>query len=246
MSPEQREGRPATPQSDLFSVGVMLLEMLTGAVPGELPGASAPLATFHRHLDGRHDAVVARLVARNPTERPADAFEAARMLTELSWPIDPDSTHFTARRPETAPVPVAPTRIVPLEGSGFGGFSCVHDAWLDRTVARTASNARALSLAGAFARAAHQALQLVLRVDREDGTVWLGVPRGRLLDRPLEVRERATLAEALAALHAEGGVHGSVDPGSIVVGRDGPVLLFPTTDNPAATPDLDRVALGRM
>ncbi|HEX3344015.1 MAG TPA: serine/threonine-protein kinase, partial [Polyangiaceae bacterium] len=86
MSPEQREGRPATTRSDVFAAGTMLREMLTGErpMPGE-PFRALPSAA-HRELDARHDAVVARLTASDPADRPVDAFEARSALLGLPWP----------------------------------------------------------------------------------------------------------------------------------------------------------------
>ena len=73
MSPEQREGRPATVKSDLFGVGAILWEMLTGERPEATPppdvssglrakrwtaGAACDRAASIAISARRHDAVV--------------------------------------------------------------------------------------------------------------------------------------------------------------------------------------------
>ena|GEM_PF-255804 len=97
-SPEQILGNPLTTASDVYSLGVVLFELLTGARPYELPGtspaelASAILASqslrpsdavseaaaeargttaakLRRRLQGDLDAIVLRTLAKQPTAR---------------------------------------------------------------------------------------------------------------------------------------------------------------------------------
>jgi len=72
------------------------------------------------------------------------------------------------------------------------------------------------------------------------------VPTGTVLDRPLEAGERERLARALARLHAAGVVHGNVRRDQIVMGEDGPVLLFSPAPDGAASAALDRASLAEL
>lgn len=253
MSPEQREGRPATAASDLYSVGVVLLEMLTGTRAGPVDdqdldgGLPEPLSTFHRELGRRHDQVVASLVARTPSRRPADAFAAERALASLAWPADLDVTARTARPPpRAASVPPPPERLEPAGKEATGDAPRATDRWLERPIVCVPLTERTLAAAIVFARAAHRALQPVLRVDRAGGTLWLGAPLGEPLDRPLTQDERAVLEQALALLHAAGTIHGTVGRGTVFVGRGGPILGVPTRDAADGTVERDREALRRL
>jgi eukaryotic-like serine/threonine-protein kinase len=95
LPPEQALGDAAGPRSDLYSLGALLYEMLTGQPP--FPGDDAvSIISQHLHADpvppSRHnqkapealDRVVLGLLAKSPEDRPANAAEAReRMLAAL-------------------------------------------------------------------------------------------------------------------------------------------------------------------
>ncbi|MFB0625874.1 protein kinase [Streptomyces sp. AB3(2024)] len=92
LSPEQALGRGVDARSDLYSVGIMLFQLLTGRIPFE---ADSPLAIAYAHVQEEPvapssinrsitpamDALVARALKKNPNERFPTA---AAMRDEIS------------------------------------------------------------------------------------------------------------------------------------------------------------------
>jgi serine/threonine protein kinase len=92
VSPEQARGRAADTRSDLYSVGIILFELLTGRVPFK---ADTPLVTLYmqvheapplddERLSGPVREVLARALAKEPSDRYATAAEMASAVREAS------------------------------------------------------------------------------------------------------------------------------------------------------------------
>jgi beta-lactam-binding protein with PASTA domain len=93
VSPEQAQGRPVSPRSDLYSVGVVLYELLTGQVPfdGEAPVSIAlkqvsqppvPPSQLEPGIPPALEHVVMRALEKDPARRFADADEFIAALED--------------------------------------------------------------------------------------------------------------------------------------------------------------------
>ncbi|MFD0340900.1 protein kinase [Streptomyces sp. NPDC127117] len=121
LSPEQALGRGVDARSDLYSVGIMLFQLLTGRIPFD---ADSPLAiayahvqeepvapsTINRSITPAMDALVARALKKNPNERFPSA---AAMQDEIARVL-------AASGSTGAPVIVAGGGAPANSGSGVG------------------------------------------------------------------------------------------------------------------------------
>lgn len=108
LAPEVVLGQPATAQSDLYALGVVMYELITGRMPfpGEnlmtiisqhLYATPVPPSTYNPTIVGPLDELVLELLAKQPSARPTSAAEVAQRLAQISAP-----------RPETPPAPASP------------------------------------------------------------------------------------------------------------------------------------------
>jgi eukaryotic-like serine/threonine-protein kinase len=113
ISPEQANGKPATPASDVYSFGVVLFRMLTGALPF-IANDALTLVDMHRNrpapavtsINPAADPALAGLadaaLAKDPAARPADGGTLLAALGE-----SPSATSIVADTEATRVLPAA-------------------------------------------------------------------------------------------------------------------------------------------
>ncbi|MEZ4308261.1 MAG: protein kinase [Polyangiaceae bacterium] len=260
MSPEQRLGRPATLTSDLYGAGAVLAEMLTGEPPtpgawGEGDDRNLLPSECHPDLRPEHDAIVRHLVEPDPEARPTDAFAARRELSAVTWPsrLAPRA-QSRPRAPSVRPAVKDAARLVvslqlPPGATGVIGAILARDTWLDREVVLLPFDDAQLERARAFARALHSALPAVLRADAQAQQIWVAPPEGEpLRSKALTLTrgQRRRLRDAVTALHAAGGAHGSIDADHIHIVAGDIVLAYPLTEPSPSAAEADLAALAAL
>ncbi len=100
MAPEQLDARPVTAQSDLFSLGVTLFQLLTGmlpfrsdSIPGLMKKISAephpPLRVVRPDLPPALSALLDRALEKEPKVRYRSGAEMAQALRDCARDVDP-------------------------------------------------------------------------------------------------------------------------------------------------------------
>ncbi len=114
MSPEQIEGQTGDGRADLYSLGIVLYEMLTGRPPFD---ADDPFAVISKHLSEPVPklpealALYQPLIDRTLAKRPEERFGSAReMVTAIDGYIEPK----TVREPRAEAMRAGPSRTVPV------------------------------------------------------------------------------------------------------------------------------------
>ena len=123
MPPEQAMGGEVTPQSDLYSLGAMLYEMVTGRPPflgddavaiiGQHINTPPVAPTWHNSRCPRPlEALILRLLAKDPSERPKAATDVLTALEAIDLDVSVE---------EASPVPDDAHALDSLAGDVFVG-----------------------------------------------------------------------------------------------------------------------------
>ena len=95
LSPEQARGKPVDPRSDLYSLGIVMYEMLTGKVPftgdaaveiamKHLQDVPPPPSSIRPEISHDLDAIVMRALAKDPADRYSSAEEMDADLARVA------------------------------------------------------------------------------------------------------------------------------------------------------------------
>lgn len=159
LSPEQALGKAATTASDIYALGVVAHELLTGKRPfdKETPVATAiahltdPMPTLPAAIPTDLTDVISRCLAKEPTDRPVDVHAVARAVG-VPW----------ADIPTSRQVPGAPAGGVPQQ-----------DRFVDLLVPSKATicvlSSRSARTAGALAGMGHRVLGVSSDADLASG-----------------------------------------------------------------------------
>lgn len=105
LAPEMIQDGTASPASDIYAVGIMAYEMLTGSTPFQ---AANPVTTIFRHVNADVPSIrevdsgfpklladlVSQLCRRDPAQRPQDGRQALGLLNEVLGALTPAELSF--------------------------------------------------------------------------------------------------------------------------------------------------------
>ena len=123
FSPEQAQGHPTTPASDVYAIGVVLYEMLTGELPFQADSHTAlalkhiqehpPLASdLNPAVPPQLDQIINKVLAKEPAGRYRTAGQLGRILSAYRERSLADTSAMSLPPAETAvPVSELPTQI---------------------------------------------------------------------------------------------------------------------------------------
>jgi serine/threonine-protein kinase len=148
FSPEQAQGKPAMAQSDLYSIGIVLYEMLTGRIPFE---SDSPVALALKHIEEPPpsprrfnpnipvplEQLVLKSLAKSPTARFQSATAFTQALKDFAQasemgtmavprvPGSPNNRPPTARVEEdfASPTPPKPAIRRPLDPEAYSAYA---------------------------------------------------------------------------------------------------------------------------
>jgi eukaryotic-like serine/threonine-protein kinase len=169
MSPEQAQGRPVTPRSDVFSFGAVLYEMLAGRRPFSaesdiglltaiLRDPPPPLRNMRPDIPAEVAAVVDRCLAKDANMRYANAGELHAALTAIRAALSRPADAKTRQRPAVLIV----VALLFVAAAAFGAWQVVQARHAQKVRLETIPEIERLVIVGQPLRA----VRLARDVDR--------------------------------------------------------------------------------
>ena len=166
MAPEQASGKPADPRSDVYAVGGLLYEMLTGNPPYEgsnfmeilhkkANSMPAPLSSVRNDVPAQLEMLIMRAMAKDPEQRPQSMEALERELNNVAMLLFSNFSSMPLVEPDLSPPPGV-LGALPGVKVASGVFDRVRQ--LDRKAKAVMAAGAAIGLAFAFiwvGRASH-------------------------------------------------------------------------------------------
>lgn len=120
MAPEQVRGEPLDPRADLFAIGIVLFELLTGQSPfRRSSGPETLAAVLHEEpkpaiRDTGLSKPLTRLISHCLEKDPAERFQTARDLAFALESVEQDKALLSSARPRTVSEPAPSIAVLPF------------------------------------------------------------------------------------------------------------------------------------
>src|SRR5262249_48919951 len=135
ISPEQARGRDVEPSADVYSLGIMAFEMVTGQLPFFADNAADMLAahlimmperprTFRPALPAAFDTLILSMLAKDPDARPTLA-QVRRALAAIAALPPPRAVSVTGVMGESRPAAPLGSWLRRRATTGLGAFAAL-------------------------------------------------------------------------------------------------------------------------